>query len=201
MYARHPAGAPGPRGNAVNAANRASVSPPARRDPPRLLAALVPLGTFVLTALAVVAVLRSAAPPAPALGLSAWGGRPGAAQPLPDGATVRAGASLYLELEPGGACPLWVVAVDAAGQVRRIHPIVAVPETHGTLDVQVQASTAPGPQRFFAVCAPDDGLDYARVLAAAGAVAREGASGLRAARALAGLPDGTRQASILVEAM
>jgi hypothetical protein len=32
-------------------------------------------------------------------------------------------------------------------------------------------------------------------------VAREGATGLRAARALAGLPEGTRQASILVEAM
>jgi hypothetical protein len=185
----------------VNAANQASVSPPARRAPPRLLAALVPLGTFVLTAVAVVAVLRSAAPQPPALGLSAWGGRPGAAQPLSDGATVRAGASLYLELELGSPCPLWVVRVDAAGQVQRIHPVVAAPEAHAALDVQVQASPAPGPQRFFAVCAPDQGLDYARVLAAAGAVAREGATGLRAARALAGLPEGTRQASILVEAM
>ncbi|MFY3743870.1 hypothetical protein [Anaeromyxobacter sp. PSR-1] len=185
----------------MNAANRASGSPSARRATPRLLAALVPLGTFVLTAVAVVAVLRSAAPHPPALGLSAWGGRPGAAQPLPDGASVRAGASLHLELEPDGPCPLWVVAVDAAGNVQRIHPIVAAPQSRGALDVEVQASPARGPQRFFAVCAPDGGLDYARVLAAAGAVAREGASGLRAARALAGLPDGTRQASILVEAM
>ncbi|ABC84015.1 hypothetical protein [Anaeromyxobacter dehalogenans] len=185
----------------MNAVNRASAIPPPRRLPPRLLAALVPLGTFVLTAVAVVAVLRSAVPQPPVLGLSAWGGRPGAAQPLPDGASVRAGASLYLELDPGGPCPLWLVAVDAAGQVRRIHPIVAAPQAHAALDVEVQASPARGPQRFFAVCAPDEGLDYARVLAAAGAVAREGATALRAARALAGLPDGTRQASILVEAM
>ncbi|ACG75587.1 conserved hypothetical protein [Anaeromyxobacter sp. K] len=185
----------------MNAANRASASPPPRPSPPRLVAALVPLGTFLLTAVAVVAVLRSAVPHPAALALSAWGGRPGAAQPLPDGASVRAGASLYLELEPDGPCPLWLVAVDAAGRVQRIHPIVAAPESHGPLDIQVQASPEPGPQRFFAVCAPDDGLDYARVLAAAGAVAREGATGLRTARALAGLPEGTRQASILVEAM
>ncbi|ACL67724.1 conserved hypothetical protein [Anaeromyxobacter dehalogenans 2CP-1] len=185
----------------MNAADHASVSPPPRRDARRLLSAALPGVPFVLAALAMVAVLRSTAPQTPALALSAWGGRPGAARPLPDGATVRAGASLYLELELGTPCPLWVVAVDAAGRVQRIHPIVAAPESHGALDIQVQASPAPGPQRFFAVCAPDDGLDYARVLAAAGAVAREGASGLRTARALAGLPEGTRQASILVEAM
>lgn len=185
----------------MKAANRELPAPPARRPGARLIAAAVPGVAFVLAALAMVAVLRSTAPHPLALALTAWGGKPGAAKPLADGAALRAGTPVHLALAPTGACPLWLVAVDAAGNVQRIHPIVAAPESHGPLDIQVQASPAPGPQRFFAVCAPDDGLDYARVLAAAGAVAREGASGLRTARALAGLPEGTRQASILVEAM
>lgn len=185
----------------MTAANRELPAPPPRRAGARLLAAVVPGAAFVLAAAAMVAVLRSTAPHPLALGLTAWGGKPGTAKPLADGAAVRAGTPVHLALAPTGACPLWLVAVDAAGRVERIHPIVPAPQRLPALDVEVRVSPSPGPQRFFALCDPDDALDYAHVLAAAGAAARDGAEGLRAARALAGLPPGTRQASLLVEAM
>lgn len=174
----------------------------------RLLLALLP-APFLAAAVALVLGVR---PPPPGylgvkggegLGLSLFA--PGSAAPrlLADGAEVAPHAALRLRIRTARACRLYLVSVDAAGEVSRLDGAGAegLPLAAGQHDLPggVQLDAAAGPERFFAVCAPDGAASAADVERAARAVAAEGAAGVRGGRVLRGLPAGARQATQLLE--
>ncbi len=63
----------------------------------------------------------------------------------------------------------------------------------------VELGGAPGPERFFAVCAPDGSASAADVERAARALGSGGMPGVRRGRVLPGLPAGTSQTTQLLE--
>ena len=123
-------------------------------------------------------------------------------QEVADGQTVPAAAAMRFRVSAARPCSLWIVSVDAAGAVSRLYP----PRGDAGAEIRGQV-TAPGgvrldgkagPERFFAVCAPED-VGYLRVEQAARAVAGGGAESVRKTGALPGLPDDAAQSSVLVE--
>lgn len=184
----------------------AASSRPRRR---RVVLWLAPLAA---AAAAVIVLLRTGSPPdgylgvkGPALTLVEYVEEGGVAHPLSDGEAVPAGAGVRFQVRPVRACRLWIVSVDAAGQVSRLYPPT------GTEGASLDAGASvvlpggavlddhPGPERFFAVCSPERApLDLGEVERAARAVGG-GEGRVRAVRTLPGLPADTAQASVLVE--
>jgi hypothetical protein len=96
-------------------------------------------------------------------------------------------------------CFLWILSVDAKGQVSRIYPPKGVPPEArgaGTVPGGAVLDGEPGPERLFAVCAPP-AMAWGEVRAAAPAAA--GPDDVRGARALGGPLAGAMQATLLVE--
>ncbi len=119
-----------------------------------------------------------------------------------DGEQVPANAALRFKVRPSKPCHLWVVSVDAAGQVSRLFPA----QGDGGHDL-AKTSVLPGgavldgqagPERFLAVCTPVE-VPYARVEAAARTAMAGGPASVRSVRSVPGLPAGTTQDSILLE--
>lgn len=175
----------------------------------RVLFALLPAPILAAAAVAVVLAIR---PPLPqylgvkggdGIGLSLFA--PGSAAPrlLADGAEVGLNAALRFRLRTAQACRVFLVSVDASGEVSRLDGggadgLLLAPGQHD-LPGGVELGGAPGPERFFAVCAPDRAVSSADVERAAHAIGSGGAAGVRRGRVLRGLPAGTSQTTQLLE--
>lgn len=127
---------------------------------------------------------------------------PGEARSARDGEVVPATASVRFKVRPSRPCRLWVVSVDAAGQVSRLFP----QEGEGGFELQ-KISVLPGgavldgqagPERFLALCTPV-AVPYSRVEAAARTAMAGGAVNVRSVRTVPGMPAGTTQDSVLLE--
>jgi hypothetical protein len=126
----------------------------------------------------------------------------GEARSARDGEVVPAAAAVRFKVRPSRPCRLWVVSVDAAGQVSRLFPRdgeggfelerISVLPGGAVLDGQ------PGPERFLALCTPV-AVPYARVEAAARTAMAGGPERIRSVRTVPGLPAGTTQDSLLLE--
>lgn len=182
----------------VAAAEGARVRAPARRRWLVPLAAAAALVTFLL--------VRERRAARPDLGLSVYVQAPSGARPVGDGAAVPADATLRFEVEPRSPCCLWVLSVDAAGDIARLYPpkgdsasekIVHPPRR---LDVPTVAvlDGQPGPQRIFAVCTRSP-VPWLIVKKAAADRMGKGEEAVRTLRALGDLPAGSAQTTVLVE--
>ncbi|BDG03390.1 DUF4384 domain-containing protein [Anaeromyxobacter oryzae] len=186
---------------------------PARRP---LLSWVLPVSGLLATAALALLVLRTHAP-APDLATEpppGYVGLRGASMAIAvfvhgaegtvavaDGAVVPADAQLRFKVRPAPDCRLWIVSVDATGQVSRLFPAAgdAVPVSEaGALPGGAVLDGASGPERIFAVCAPE-ALPYDAVARSAHAAAGGGADRVRNAKALADLPPAASQATLLLE--
>lgn len=99
-------------------------------------------------------------------------------------------------------CHLWIVSVDAAGQVSRLFPTQgdggALVATRFEIPGGALLDGKTGPERVFAICTRQP-IFYAAVERAVQAAAARGEAAVRGVRTVPGLPDGTAQASVLLE--
>jgi len=120
-----------------------------------------------------------------------------------DGEPVAAAASLRFRVRTGRPCHLWLLSLDARGQVSRLYPTQgeggAAVERSADLPGGAVLDGQPGPERIIALCAPAP-LGWASAEAAVRASAgAAGAESVRRAAPIAGLPAGTAQDSLLLE--
>jgi hypothetical protein len=121
---------------------------------------------------------------------------------IPDGGKVNPSAALRFKVRPGNlrSCSLWLLSIDEAGQVSRIYP------TEGEGGAHI-AQTTPLPggamldgktglERLYAVCSPEP-IAYGQVESAVRASISAGT--IRKATALAGLPKGAAQTTVLLD--
>jgi hypothetical protein len=136
------------------------------------------------------------------LGFKVFAATAAGAVPVPDGAAVAIRSAMRFQVTSSQRCRLWVVSVDARGQVSRLYPTGdragAELTTGGELPGGAVLDDASGPERFFAFCAPKP-LPYATVERAVRRSVPRGAEGVRSVSAVSGLPEGTAQSSVLVE--
>jgi hypothetical protein len=125
-----------------------------------------------------------------------------AARPVADGEVIPATASLRFRVRLGAPCRLWLVSVDAAGQVSRLYPPAgdggAEVTAAGPLPGGAVLDGKPGPERIYAICSPRP-LTFADLERSARAAAGGGETAVRAARSLRALPAGSSQATLLLE--
>jgi len=99
-------------------------------------------------------------------------------------------------------CHLWIVSVDATGQVSRLFPTTgdggAAVATRYEIPGGAVLDGKPGPERVFAICSLQP-VYYAAVERAVQAATARGEPAVRAVRVVPGLPEGTAQASVLLE--
>jgi hypothetical protein len=100
-----------------------------------------------------------------------------------------------------GCAALWLLSVDGAGQVTRLHPATgdaAPPPAGGELPGGAVLDGQAGPERLYAVCSAGP-LAWQEVEGAARAAAGGGEERVRAGATLEGLPTGTTQTTLLLE--
>lgn len=168
--------------------------------------ALAPLAAAA--AAAVVLLLQPSGGPGPdylgtkGFAFQVFAGGPSGARAVASGESVPAAGALRFQVGPGRPCRLWVVSVDASGQVSRLFPAEgeggALVEKQGPLPGGAVLDGRAGPERIYAVCTPSP-LPFAEVEKAARAAAGGGPGSVRAAGGLRGLPAGTSQATLLLE--
>ena len=136
------------------------------------------------------------------LGLTVFLGAADGAQPIPDGAAIPMRSALRFKVTPTKACRVWLLSVDAAGQVSRLYPTAgdtgAEIARAGVLPGGAILDGASGPERIFAFCAAKP-VAYATVERAVQRAVARGEEAVRAVAVVPGLPDGTAQGSVLVE--
>src|SRR5512142_1360611 len=125
------------------------------------------------------------------LALAVFVAGPEGARGVADGAPVPANAALRFQVRPARACRLWLLSVDASGQVSRLYPAAGdeaaeVAAPGGPLPGGAILDGRPGPERIFAVCT-ERTLPFSAVERSAQAAGR-GDSAVRASRGLSGLP-------------
>jgi hypothetical protein len=168
---------------------------------------LAPIGA--VAAIAVALLVRTGPPSDYEYGVKGSGmalavyvnGNQGAAA-VPDGAVVPATAALRFKVQPASDCWLWILSVDARGEISRLYPPKGVPpdrRAEGPVPGGAVLDGLPGPERIFAVCAPSQEMSWAEVKGAAAAVASGGPDRVRGARTLGGSLSGAKQASLLLE--
>jgi hypothetical protein len=115
---------------------------------------------------------------------------------------VRADAALRFRVRLPRPCHLWILSVDAQGQVSRLFPTEGDGGALAVGLIELPGGAVldgrPGPERILAVCTPRPHL-YAPLERAAQVATARGAGAVRAVRVVPGLPDGTDQASVLLE--
>lgn len=182
----------------------------ARRRPRRFwLAVLAPVSALAAALVAVI-LLRPAAPPDDYLGVKGAGGvgltafvqgAGGSARPVAEGGAVAARAALRLRVRAAAPCRAFVLSIDGRGTVSRLDgggaEGLSLPAGTHDLAGGIELDGAPGPERLFAVCAPD-GAGWPAIEAAARAAAAGGTEGVRGAGALP-LPSSAAQATLLLE--
>jgi anti-sigma factor RsiW len=133
---------------------------------------------------------------------TAWLADPAGARAVKDGGEVPAAGALRFRVQPPAPCRLWIVSVDALGQVSRLYPAEgeggAELRQGGALPGGAVLDGRPGPERLFAVCAREP-MPFARVEQAARAAAAGGAGAVRSGKVLPGMPRGAVQATLLLE--
>jgi hypothetical protein len=136
------------------------------------------------------------------LGLSVFLGAAEGARLVNEGEPVPAASALRFKVQPTKACRLWMVSVDAAGQVSRLYPATgdggAELSAGGALPGGAVLDGRGGPERIFALCSPEP-VSYEQVERAVHSAVGKGQEGVRAAGVIPGLPDGTAQATTLLE--
>lgn len=168
---------------------------------------LVPAGGIAAAVAALLLV--SPEPPSDYLGakgaplaMRIWVGDAEGALEVADGGNVPLGSRLRFQVAAGSPCRLWLVSVDARGEVSRLYPAQGdgAGDLNGvaTLPGGVALDDVAGPERLFAVCSTD-ALPLEAVERATRDAAVGGAEALRRSPRLEGLPAGTRQATLLVE--
>jgi hypothetical protein len=172
---------------------------------------LLPVPAMAAAAAAVLLLVRPAGPPDDYVGVKGAGdlgltvftqADNGSPRVLADGARVDAGAALRFRVRTAAPCKLVLLSVDADGNVSRLDPAGAEGFALATggqdLPGGVQLDGKAGPERVFAACGPEL-LPESAVEAARQAASGGGAAGVRRAVLLRGLPQGTTQATLLVE--
>jgi hypothetical protein len=166
------------------------------------------LGSALAAVAGAVVVLRMAAAPddhidaTTGIGMAVRVQDAGAARTVRDGDTVGAGAQLHVRVRTAAGCRLWILALDAAGEVSRLYPgegtggAAVLGEVE--LPVTVTLGGRAGPERLYAVCTP--GPSRWRALAPQ----LKGGTGsgddlVRTPPDVARLPPGTMLASVLLE--
>ena len=133
---------------------------------------------------------------------TAWLAGPAGARSVGDGGEVPAAGALRFRVQPPVPCRLWIVSVDAGGQVSRLYPAEgeggAEVRQGGALPGGAVLDGRPGPERLFAVCAREP-LPFSRLQRAVRDAAGGGAAAVRSGRVLPGLPRGAVQATLLLE--
>jgi hypothetical protein len=121
---------------------------------------------------------------------------------LSDGSAVSPEAALRFHVKVSAPCRLWVVSVDESAQVSRLYPPSgeggASISAAGPLPGGAVLDGRPGPERIFAVCA-NDPLTFADIERAARKAASGGATAVRVARGLSGVPRTALQTTLLIE--
>jgi hypothetical protein len=186
-----------------------AVEDAAARRRPRLAFLFAPAGALAALAAALLVFVRTQGPDGPSadyvgtkgsgIGLAAYVNEADGARPLEDGAVVPASAALRFKVSPAGECFLWILSMDARGQVSRIYPPKgATVETRpsGPVPGGAVLDGEPGPERLFAVCAPAS-MSWDDVRATAPAAT--GPQAVRHARALGGPLARAEQSTLLVE--
>lgn len=175
----------------------------------RLAAWFAPVGALAALAAAALVVVRIApgGPPPGYTGLKGGGvglgvyvNEPGGARLVEDGATVPASGALRFEVKPGAACRLWIVSVDAKGEVSRLYPPqgdATAPRHDGPVPGGAVLDGQPGPERLFALCGRD-ATTWDEVRRAAAAAAG-GPDAVRHARALGAPLADAPQSTLLLE--
>jgi hypothetical protein len=136
------------------------------------------------------------------IGLTVFLGAAEGARVLGDGDSVPASAAIRFKVQPTKACSLWVVSVDAQGEVSRLYPASgetgAEMSRGGALPGGAVLDGRRGPERIFALCTqrPIAFGDVER--AVRNAIGRDEGT-VRAITNVPGLPDGTSQATVLIE--
>ncbi|MFP2906725.1 hypothetical protein ACLESD_17025 [Pyxidicoccus sp. 3LFB2] len=127
----------------------------------------------------------------------------GGSRQASDGAELPSDARVRFSVAIDRPCHLWIVSVDAAGQVSRIAPAGgdggASTQASGPVPGGGQLDGVTGPERFVALCSPVP-LSWSVVEEAMRRTfSPPSADSVRQQRDVRGLPDGVGQASILVE--
>jgi anti-sigma factor RsiW len=161
-------------------------------------------------AAAVVLMVRPWGPPDDYLGVKGSGGlgiavfvqEAGAVRVVGNGEAVRADAAVRFRVRAARTCRLWILSLDARGEVSRLYPGEGTggAEVSGAADIPGGAvlDGQPGPERIYAVCTP--GPSKWRALAAQlKGGAGPGEASVRAPPPAAGLPEGTLLATVLLE--
>jgi len=137
------------------------------------------------------------------LGLSVFVNRTTGAHCAVEGEPVSAAEQIRFRVDlVRKPCHLWLLSVDAAGQVSRLFPTSgdggALVATRFEIPGGAVLDGKPGPERVFAICSPQP-VYYAAVERAVQVASARGEPAVRAIREVAGLPEGTAQASVLLE--
>jgi len=135
------------------------------------------------------------------LAMTVFLGAAGGARPVADGEAVPASSALRFKIQPTHACHLWVVSVDAIGQVSRLYPSAgeggAQIARGGSLPGGAVLDGHAGPERIFAICTPSP-TPYSELEGAVRRSVGHGEPAVRNRRDVPGLPGGTIQTSVLI---
>jgi hypothetical protein len=136
------------------------------------------------------------------LGLTVFLGAADGAEPIAEGTAIPTHSAIRFKVTPRKACRVWVVSVDAAGQVSRLYPTMgddgAEISRGGVLPGGAVLDGASGPERIFAFCTPRP-VAYASVERAVQRAVVGGEQAVRSVAVVPGLPDGTAQGTVLME--
>jgi len=171
---------------------------------------LAPVSALAVATAAVLFMVRSGPPSDYEYGVKGTGmalgvfvnGEGSGARAVPDGAAVPASAALRFKVQPAADCWLWIMSVDAKGEISRLYPPKGTPpekRATGPVPGGAMLDGQPGPERIYAVCAPDETMAWGEVKAAAAEVATGGEERVRAARGLGGSLARANQATLLLE--
>jgi hypothetical protein len=137
-----------------------------------------------------------------ALELAVFVGTAEGSLPVADGAAIPPESAIRFKVAPTQACRLWVVSVDAAGEVSRLYPATGeggAPVAHAAvLPGGAVFDGATGPERIFALCTAGP-VEYATIERTVSHAVARGDHAVRAVTLVPGLPEGTAQGSVLVE--
>jgi hypothetical protein len=181
---------------------------PSRWSVPRWLL----LGGPALAAAAAVAVLvlRPAGPPDDYLGvkgrgdlgLSVFVKEGERVRTVASGEAVRPDAALRFRVQSARTCRLWILSLDASGEVSRLYPGEGTggAEVSGTQEIPGGAilDGRAGPERIFAVCTPGPSRWRDLAVQLKGDAA-PGETSVRRPAAPVGLPEETAIATVLLE--
>jgi hypothetical protein len=170
----------------------------------RWMIVAVPLAAAA--ALVAFLVLRDRAPGSPRVELAVYLEAPAGVREVSNGAEVPADASLRFRVSPSSPCSLWLLSVNAEGEIVRLYPprgdaaaeAVVHPPGRGDLPTVSVLDGRSGPQRIFAVCTPTR-VPWNTVRQAAAQEVGKGADAVRSFRRIERLPQGAIQTTLLIE--